>query len=1072
MPETHLYRAFISYSHKDSKWARWLLSALENYRVPQDIAPPADGILPKQLGKFFRDRDDASAATNLAEEIRNALTAAENLIVIASPHSARSAYVNQEIIDFAAINDKRAEPGRILTLVVDGEPAISKGQEPAERECFPFALRGGLTLSNGSTMEPLAADARKTGDGKTRALAKLVSGLLGIRYDTLVRRDLQRQRQRRLWFAAAGMALIVSAGLAGFRIETDRREKQELQRQQEQAAREEAVMRAVNTAERAKGFLERGNTRMALNLARRSRGIALSLPFIPQVYDVLFTAHVQRARPVTVDIGTAVGPMRKSFHYPISNGEYLSADGMWGGKIWSPSTGITYARSDLDSGTLEPAMALDNSMVLLKGNDLAHLHRFWITDRSWDKVGYSDLSFGDYNPSAIFAPNGNELVGCAAKGVFGATLPPKGSNGAQATLTWEMPLDNAGCLSLAALGPDTMLVGTDKGEVLEVETATRRIRLRHALQGSDWPYFITPAGSSFKVGGTRFDYIFQKGQADAVLVANSSSGIRLSQDGLYAFYPDPGGPTGGQYLILDMAAGSRTKLDCTCRPEGFDGDNNLITNELDGVKLRSVRDGSLLRPLFNFTKPVDELLYLAQDKLVAGLRDLDPATVISTKDQPLRPLLSGARNGRALLSSAQFLDDDHVAAVWNKVELVGLEKVKTEGRRQNYSLEVYNTKSGVASLPSYVFGPVKAHIEVQAAGHGLLMLTLSEDALSWPRRALIVEPLRNTVVFDGPVLSPPVIDSTRATAILETAEGFTLVSLKDRKRASFEIGKAMPHRQRFWFLDGQHLHSGDEKALRGMDFSSVPPKALPAIDLGGHGNFMCPDPASRSVFLVNARDKQALYQQWSLDGGGLLHEQQLPATRDDAFQVIADAAMWIDREQYFETVHCANGAFLIRDLVGKALKWNVAAKTISVIDDVQSSNAISPPDEAPAPEPAAEVLAAADFSFTDKTADLRDSKGALLVRLEADGARFTTGTYLRRRGIVAMGLENGELRAWNVRHPVAPIIQLKMHESEIKALDSPPSETQLMTADLGGTVYVLPLPDMDDLERMVADSLP
>ena len=37
MPNNYKYRAFISYSHSDEKWAAWLHKALETYRVPRHI---------------------------------------------------------------------------------------------------------------------------------------------------------------------------------------------------------------------------------------------------------------------------------------------------------------------------------------------------------------------------------------------------------------------------------------------------------------------------------------------------------------------------------------------------------------------------------------------------------------------------------------------------------------------------------------------------------------------------------------------------------------------------------------------------------------------------------------------------------------------------------------------------------------------------------------------------------------------------------------------------------------------------------------------------------------------------
>ena len=35
--QDYKYKAFISYSHSDEKWARWLHRSLENYRVPKRL---------------------------------------------------------------------------------------------------------------------------------------------------------------------------------------------------------------------------------------------------------------------------------------------------------------------------------------------------------------------------------------------------------------------------------------------------------------------------------------------------------------------------------------------------------------------------------------------------------------------------------------------------------------------------------------------------------------------------------------------------------------------------------------------------------------------------------------------------------------------------------------------------------------------------------------------------------------------------------------------------------------------------------------------------------------------------
>ena len=73
-PVSFKYRAFLSYSHRDSAWARWLHAALEGYRPDKDLVgrdTPA-GPVPKTLRPIFRDREDFSAGHSLTEHTRAA----------------------------------------------------------------------------------------------------------------------------------------------------------------------------------------------------------------------------------------------------------------------------------------------------------------------------------------------------------------------------------------------------------------------------------------------------------------------------------------------------------------------------------------------------------------------------------------------------------------------------------------------------------------------------------------------------------------------------------------------------------------------------------------------------------------------------------------------------------------------------------------------------------------------------------------------------------------------------------------------------------------------------------------
>lgn len=221
------YRAFISYSHADARWAAWLHRALETYRVPRRLraGDAAHAPLPATLAPVFRDREELGSAHALGPQIESALADSDALIVVCSPAAVASRWVGLEIAAF-----KRMRPGApVLALIVDGEPHAGDA-----RECFPDELRfepdADGTLST-RPAEPLAADLRPGQDGKSLALSKLVSGLLGVGLDALVQREAQRRHQRMLAITALAVAVMLVTSYLGVqaviaRQAAERRQKQ------------------------------------------------------------------------------------------------------------------------------------------------------------------------------------------------------------------------------------------------------------------------------------------------------------------------------------------------------------------------------------------------------------------------------------------------------------------------------------------------------------------------------------------------------------------------------------------------------------------------------------------------------------------------------------------------------------------------------------------------------------------------------------------------------------------------------------------------------------------------------
>ncbi|MDE2272511.1 MAG: TIR domain-containing protein [Xanthomonadaceae bacterium] len=239
MPESPVsrftYRAFISYSHRDGTWGDWLHKALETYRVPSRLvgSETAHGKVPRRLNPVFRDREELASATDLGRTVNAALGKSENLIVICSPASAASRWVNEEVLAY-----KRLGRGdRIFCLIVDGEPNATDLPGREAEECFCPALRfvaGGDGQLTDERTEPIAADARPGKDGKPNARLKLIAGMLGVGFDALKQREQQRRIRRMTAIATVAVCVMaITSVLAMYAL---------ISRHQAVIARHEAII--------------------------------------------------------------------------------------------------------------------------------------------------------------------------------------------------------------------------------------------------------------------------------------------------------------------------------------------------------------------------------------------------------------------------------------------------------------------------------------------------------------------------------------------------------------------------------------------------------------------------------------------------------------------------------------------------------------------------------------------------------------------------------------------------------------------------------------------------------------
>ncbi len=175
-------------------------------------ASSRDGAVPRRLYPIFRDNEELPTSADLGGNINEALRQSRYLIVICSPRSAVSRWVNQEITTFKALGREQ----RILCLIVDGEPNASDNPDFGLLECFPRAIRYHFDQNGQQTserVEPIAADGRDGKLSRADARLKLVAGLLGVGFDELKRREKRRIFWRRMQYAAAAVVLLAALGV-------------------------------------------------------------------------------------------------------------------------------------------------------------------------------------------------------------------------------------------------------------------------------------------------------------------------------------------------------------------------------------------------------------------------------------------------------------------------------------------------------------------------------------------------------------------------------------------------------------------------------------------------------------------------------------------------------------------------------------------------------------------------------------------------------------------------------------------------------------------------------------------
>lgn len=194
LPKSYKYKAFLSYSHEDKEICDWLHKELENYIIPGKFLKEYLN-LPDSLYPVFRDVYEISGGIGLPQKISDALYNSDTLIVLCSLASAKSIWVNKEIIEF---KQYRKDNHRIIPVVIDGEPFAKDEAEECLPDAFKYKIDNNFTINKKVINEEINKEDYlflRIKDGRELLVLKLIAWILNIEPGELYKRDEMRKRE-------------------------------------------------------------------------------------------------------------------------------------------------------------------------------------------------------------------------------------------------------------------------------------------------------------------------------------------------------------------------------------------------------------------------------------------------------------------------------------------------------------------------------------------------------------------------------------------------------------------------------------------------------------------------------------------------------------------------------------------------------------------------------------------------------------------------------------------------------------------------------------------------------------
>ena len=380
------YFAFISYKREDLKDAEWLRKKLSHYHFPTKLRKENEE-LPKSIRPVFRDSLELAGGF-LAEEIEKALSESKYLIVICSPRSAKSPWVNKEVQYF--IDNGREE--YIIPFVVEGEPF----SEDLEKECFPPALK-----SLQGEKEILAININEL--GKNAAAIKVVARMFSLRFDTLWQGyNREQKRKRWVWAILLSFLVMLSIFVSGWFYKAN---KELIERQDKLLVTQSKYLSSEAQKEYGKGNITKA-LRMALyalpkNLDNPDR------PYVPEAASKLRECdYPQKDDIYCRSILKHYGNIKSAVFSPDGKCIVTASDDNTA-RVWDAATGRPLTEPLKHDGSIYSAVFSPDGKYIVTAS-MDSTARVW--DAATGKPVTEPLKHDNNVNSAVFSPDGKYIV--------------------------------------------------------------------------------------------------------------------------------------------------------------------------------------------------------------------------------------------------------------------------------------------------------------------------------------------------------------------------------------------------------------------------------------------------------------------------------------------------------------------------------------------------------------------------------------------------------------------------------------------------------------------------------------